>query len=70
MRNADVFLIAPASANTLAKLAHGLADNLLGTAALAAPLPAARRPVDERRDVRAPRDAGQPAPADASAASA
>src|SRR5208282_5991318 len=25
--NADVFLVAPASANTLAKLAHGLADN-------------------------------------------
>ncbi|MGI8623144.1 MAG: flavoprotein [Solirubrobacteraceae bacterium] len=33
--NADVFLIAPASANTLAKLAGGLADNLLTTAALA-----------------------------------
>ncbi len=32
---ADVFLIAPASANTLAKLAHGLADNLLSAAALA-----------------------------------
>jgi phosphopantothenoylcysteine decarboxylase/phosphopantothenate--cysteine ligase len=34
--NADVFLIAPASANTLAKLAHGHADNLLSAAALAA----------------------------------
>ncbi len=33
--NADVFLIAPASANTLAKLAHGHADNLLTSAALA-----------------------------------
>ena len=33
--NADVFLIAPASANTVAKLAHGLADNLLTAAALA-----------------------------------
>ncbi len=33
--NADVLLIAPASANTLAKLAAGLADNLLTTAALA-----------------------------------
>jgi phosphopantothenoylcysteine decarboxylase/phosphopantothenate--cysteine ligase len=33
--NADVFLIAPASANTVAKLAHGQADNLLSTAALA-----------------------------------
>jgi phosphopantothenoylcysteine decarboxylase/phosphopantothenate--cysteine ligase len=32
---ADAFVIAPASANTLAKLAGGLADNLLTTAALA-----------------------------------
>ena len=36
VRRADLYLIAPASANTLAKLAHGLADNLLTTAALAA----------------------------------
>jgi hypothetical protein len=33
--NADAYLIAPASANTIAKLAHGLADNLLTSAALA-----------------------------------
>jgi phosphopantothenoylcysteine decarboxylase / phosphopantothenate---cysteine ligase len=32
---ADVLCIAPASANTIAKLAHGLADNLLTSAALA-----------------------------------
>jgi phosphopantothenoylcysteine decarboxylase / phosphopantothenate---cysteine ligase len=31
----DVFLIAPATANTLARLAHGLADGLLADAALA-----------------------------------
>lgn len=37
--NADVFLVAPASANTLAKLAAGLADNLLTSAALAARCP-------------------------------
>ena len=37
--NADLYLIAPASANTLAKLAHGLADNLLCTSALAATCP-------------------------------
>ena len=37
--NADAFLIAPASANTIAKLAHGLADNLLTSAALAARCP-------------------------------
>src|SRR5919204_1770455 len=39
VRNADAYLIAPASANTLAKLAHGLADNLLTSAALAATCP-------------------------------
>src|SRR3712207_8366010 len=37
--NADVYVVAPASANTLAKLAHGLADNLLTSAALAATCP-------------------------------
>jgi phosphopantothenoylcysteine decarboxylase / phosphopantothenate---cysteine ligase len=36
---ADVYLIAPASANTIAKLAHGLADNLLTATALAARCP-------------------------------
>src|SRR4051794_28541050 len=39
VRNADAYLIAPASANTVAKLAHGLADNLLTSAALAAGCP-------------------------------
>jgi phosphopantothenoylcysteine decarboxylase/phosphopantothenate--cysteine ligase len=37
--NADAYVIAPASANTLARLAHGLADNLLTSAALAATCP-------------------------------
>jgi phosphopantothenoylcysteine decarboxylase/phosphopantothenate--cysteine ligase len=37
--NADIYLIAPASANTLAKLAAGLADNLLTSCALAAACP-------------------------------
>jgi len=37
--NADLYLIAPASANTLAKLAAGLADNLLTSCALAASCP-------------------------------
>ncbi len=41
---ADVLLIAPATANTLAKLAHGFADNLLTTAALAATCPVAVAP--------------------------
>src|SRR5918999_3344206 len=39
VRRADVFVIAPASANTIAKLATGLADNLLTSAALASPAP-------------------------------
>src|SRR4051794_27405048 len=39
VRRADVYVIAPASANTIAKLAHGLADNLLTSAALAATCP-------------------------------
>ncbi len=39
VRRADAYLIAPASANTIAKLAHGLADNLLTSAALAAGCP-------------------------------
>jgi phosphopantothenoylcysteine decarboxylase/phosphopantothenate--cysteine ligase len=37
--NADVYLIAPATANTIAKLAHGLAEDLLSSAALAAACP-------------------------------
>src|SRR4051794_15627655 len=36
VRRADAYCIAPASANTIAKLAAGLADNLLSSAALAA----------------------------------
>src|SRR3954463_2939755 len=39
VRRADAFAIAPASANTLAKLANGLADNLLTSAALASAAP-------------------------------
>ena len=44
VERADVYLIAPATENTLAKLAHGLADNLLTTAALAADCPVAVAP--------------------------
>jgi phosphopantothenoylcysteine decarboxylase/phosphopantothenate--cysteine ligase len=39
VERADLYLIAPATANTLAKLAHGHADNLLTAAALAATCP-------------------------------
>jgi phosphopantothenoylcysteine decarboxylase/phosphopantothenate--cysteine ligase len=44
VERADVYLIAPASANSIAKIAHGLADNLLSTAALAATCPVAVAP--------------------------
>lgn len=36
-RECDLFLIAPASANTIAKLAHGICDNIVTTVALAVP---------------------------------
>jgi phosphopantothenoylcysteine decarboxylase/phosphopantothenate--cysteine ligase len=39
VRRADAYVIAPASANTIAKLATGLADNILASAALAASCP-------------------------------
>lgn len=38
-RRADLFVIAPATANVLGSLAHGLADDLLTTLALAATCP-------------------------------
>ena len=34
---ADLFLICPATANTIAKIAHGIADNLLTTLTLSIP---------------------------------
>jgi phosphopantothenoylcysteine decarboxylase / phosphopantothenate---cysteine ligase len=46
---ADVFVIAPASANTLAKLAGGLADNLLTGAALANTAPLVLAPAMNSR---------------------
>jgi phosphopantothenoylcysteine decarboxylase/phosphopantothenate--cysteine ligase len=39
VRRCDALCIAPASANTIAKLAHGMADNLLTSAALACTAP-------------------------------
>jgi phosphopantothenoylcysteine decarboxylase / phosphopantothenate---cysteine ligase len=54
VERADLYLIAPASANTLAKLAHGLADNLLTTAALAAPCPVVVAPAMNDRMYRHP----------------
>lgn len=49
VERADVFLIAPASANTIAKLASGGADNLVTAAALAAACPVAVAPAMNNR---------------------
>jgi phosphopantothenoylcysteine decarboxylase / phosphopantothenate---cysteine ligase len=49
VENADAYLIAPASANTIAKLAHGHADNLVTTAALAAGCPVLLAPAMNNR---------------------
>jgi phosphopantothenoylcysteine decarboxylase/phosphopantothenate--cysteine ligase len=47
--NADVMIVAPASANTIAKLATGLADNLLTSSALAADCPLVIAPAMNNR---------------------
>ena len=52
VERADLYLIAPATANTLAKLAHGHADNLLTAAALAATCPVAVAPAMNDRMYR------------------
>jgi phosphopantothenoylcysteine decarboxylase / phosphopantothenate---cysteine ligase len=49
VERADVYLIAPASANTIAKLAAGFADNLVTTAALAAACPVVVAPAMNSR---------------------
>lgn len=45
--NADLLLIAPATANTIAKLAHGIADDMLGAVALATTAPLLLAPAME-----------------------
>src|ERR687886_1447964 len=51
---ADVLCVAPASANTIAKLANGLADNLLTSAALASTAPLVIAPAMNDRMWRHP----------------
>jgi phosphopantothenoylcysteine decarboxylase/phosphopantothenate--cysteine ligase len=46
-KRADLMIVAPATANTLAKLAHGLADNMLATTALACRAPILLAPAME-----------------------
>jgi len=49
VERADLYLIAPATANTLAKIAHGHAEDLVSTAALAAACPVAVAPAMNNR---------------------
>lgn len=46
---ADLYLIAPATANTIGKMAHGIADNLLLTCYLSARCPVALAPAIYRK---------------------
>ena len=55
--NADAYLVAPASANTIAKLAAGICDSMLTTVVPRLHGAARRRAGDERPDVRGRRDA-------------
>ena len=58
--NGDAYLVAPASANTIAKLAAGIADSMLTTSFLACTAPAPGRAGDERPHVRRRGDPGEP----------
>src|SRR5215469_12719662 len=51
---ADLLIIAPATANTLARLAHGMADDLLTTVALATSAPLLIAPAMETNMYRHP----------------
>ncbi|HEX6800703.1 MAG TPA: bifunctional phosphopantothenoylcysteine decarboxylase/phosphopantothenate--cysteine ligase CoaBC [Ktedonobacterales bacterium] len=51
---ADLLLVAPATANTIAKLAHGLADDMLTAVALACPAPLVLAPAMESHMYRHP----------------
>lgn len=53
-RWADILLIAPATANTIAKLAHGLADDLLTTLCLATTAPVFLAPAMNQQMWKAP----------------
>ena len=53
-READLLVVVPATANTIAKLAHGLADNMLGAVALATTAPLLIAPAMEQAMYRHP----------------
>ena len=58
--NCDAYLVAPASANTVAKLAAGAADSMLTTSFLACAAPRLVAPAMNDRMLRRPRDPGEP----------
>ena len=68
VERADVYLIAPATAQTLAKLAHGARRQPADRGRARVPATADRRSGHEQRDVRASGDPGQPRDACARAA--
>lgn len=53
-REAELLVVAPATANTIAHLAHGLADNMLGAVALATTAPLLIAPAMEQHMYRHP----------------
>lgn len=59
-KRADLFVIAPATANIMAKLAHGIADDMLSTTCLATRRAHADRPGDEHWHVGKCCDTGKP----------
>ena len=72
-QSADLIVIAPATANTIAKLAAGIADDLLGNTVLASHGAARHRAGDAHRDVaerRRPSRTSRPCAAAASPSSA
>ncbi len=69
LTRADILVVAPCTANTLSKLAHGLADNVFTEAALAHRGPDARSARDEPAHVGASRRRGRASRSSAPAAS-
>ena len=59
-RNCDLFAIVPASMNVIARLANGLADDMLTAAAMACTAPDPARARHEHGHVEQPGDPGQP----------
>ena len=57
-KKADVILVAPATANVIAKMAHGIADDMLTTVVLAAKCPKLVAPRHEHRHAGKPHHAG------------